>query len=147
LLLSIDQIQRSLIPLEKLREGTEREDVLQVRRIDAKSAWTAAHSERVTELARRIGWVLGLSQKELDALYRGGLLHHIGKIGIPPEILDRMGRLTVEESEVMHRHVRIGARILEPAAAYMEVGIPTASRERPSLWGAASLLLRTPLMP
>jgi putative nucleotidyltransferase with HDIG domain len=91
------------------------------RTIDAKSAWTAGHSERVTELALRIGWVLGLSQKELDALHRGGLLHDIGKIGIPPEILDKMGRLTVEESEVMRRHVRIGARILEPVAAYAHV--------------------------
>jgi len=91
------------------------------RTIDAKSAWTGGHSERVTELALRIGWVLGLSQKELDALHRGGLLHDIGKIGIPPEILDKMGRLTVEESEVMRRHVRIGARILEPVAAYAHV--------------------------
>lgn len=91
------------------------------RTIDAKSAWTGGHSERVTELALRIGWVLGLSQKELDALHRGGLLHDIGKIGIPPEILDKMGRLTVEESEVMRRHVRIGARILEPVAAYADV--------------------------
>jgi putative nucleotidyltransferase with HDIG domain len=91
------------------------------RTIDAKSAWTAGHSERVTDLALRIGWVLGLSQKELDALHRGGLLHDIGKIGIPPEILDKMGRLSVEESEVMRQHVRIGARILEPVAAYADV--------------------------
>jgi putative nucleotidyltransferase with HDIG domain len=91
------------------------------RTIDAKSAWTAGHSERVTDLALKIGWVLGLSQKELDVLHRGGLLHDIGKIGIPAEILDKMGRLTVEESEVMRRHVRIGARILEPVAAYADV--------------------------
>ena len=88
------------------------------RAIDAKSAWTAGHSERVTDLALRIGWVLGLSQKELDMLHRGGLLHDIGKIGIPPEILDKAARLGPEEAKVMRRHVRIGARILEPIAAY-----------------------------
>lgn len=83
--------------------------------------YTAGHSERVTDLALRIGWVLGLTQKELDVLHRGGLLHDIGKIGIPPEILDKMGRLTADEAVIMRRHVRIGARILEPVAAYAEV--------------------------
>ena len=88
------------------------------RAIDAKSNWTAGHSERVTELALKIGQVLGLDQKKLDDLHRGGLLHDIGKIGIPPEILDKAGKLTDEEYELMREHVRIGARILEPIEAY-----------------------------
>ena len=88
------------------------------RAIDAKSNWTAGHSERVTELALKIGRVLGLEQKQLDDLHRGGLLHDIGKIGIPPEILDKAGKLTDEEYELMREHVRIGARILEPIEAY-----------------------------
>ncbi|MFI5339965.1 MAG: HD domain-containing phosphohydrolase [Candidatus Methylomirabilales bacterium] len=91
------------------------------RAIDAKSAWTAGHSERVTELALRIGRTLGLRQKDLDVLHRGGLLHDIGKIGIPPEILDKPGRLGAEEVHAMRRHVLIGARILEPITAYAEV--------------------------
>jgi putative nucleotidyltransferase with HDIG domain len=91
------------------------------RAIDAKSAWTAGHSERVTQLALRIGQVMGLSQKELDDLHRGGLLHDIGKIGIPPEILDKPGKLTDEEYQFMREHVRIGARILEPIDAYAGV--------------------------
>ncbi|MCG6982465.1 MAG: HD domain-containing protein [Deltaproteobacteria bacterium] len=88
------------------------------RAIDAKSNWTAGHSERVTELALKIGQVLGLEQKTLDDLHRGGLLHDIGKIGIPPEILDKAGKLTDEEYTLMREHVRIGARILEPIEAY-----------------------------
>jgi putative nucleotidyltransferase with HDIG domain len=72
-------------------------------------------------LALRIGWVLGLGQRELDVLHRGGLLHDIGKIGIPPEILDKAGRLGPDEVHVMRRHVRIGARILEPITAYAEI--------------------------
>jgi putative nucleotidyltransferase with HDIG domain len=91
------------------------------RAIDAKSNWTAGHSERVTELALKIGQALGLDQKKLDDLHRGGLLHDIGKIGIPPEILDKAGKLTDEEYDLMREHVRIGARILEPIEAYAAV--------------------------
>jgi putative nucleotidyltransferase with HDIG domain len=91
------------------------------RAIDAKSPWTSGHSERVTNLALRIAGVLGLSQKEMDSLHRGGLLHDIGKIGTPPEILDKPGRLTPDEAKQMRLHVRIGARILEPIAAYADV--------------------------
>ncbi|MGD8382342.1 MAG: HD domain-containing phosphohydrolase [Syntrophobacterales bacterium] len=88
------------------------------RAIDAKSNWTAGHSERVTELALRIGQAMGLNQKQLDDLHRGGLLHDLGKIGIPPEVLDKAGKLNDEEYQLMREHVRIGARILEPIEAY-----------------------------
>ncbi len=91
------------------------------RAIDAKSPWTAGHSERVTTIALKIGEVLGLSPKELDVLHRGGLLHDIGKIGITYDILDKPGRLSHEEKEDMHRHVILGARILEPIPAYSEI--------------------------
>jgi len=91
------------------------------RAIDAKSPWTAGHSGRVTELALKIGRVLGLSQKELDTLHRGGLLHDIGKIGTPPAILDKPGKLTEEENRIMREHPRLGARILEPIPAYADV--------------------------
>jgi putative nucleotidyltransferase with HDIG domain len=91
------------------------------RAIDAKSPWTAGHSERVTSLALKIGGVLGLSQKEIDTLRRGGLLHDLGKLGTPVEILDKPGKLTDEEIRLMHEHVRIGARILEPIAGFSDV--------------------------
>ena len=91
------------------------------RTIDAKSPWTAGHSERVTKLALEIGRVLGLTPRELGNLQRGGLLHDIGKIGIPAALLDKHGKLTDEERRIMQEHVRLGARILEPIAAYAEV--------------------------
>jgi putative nucleotidyltransferase with HDIG domain len=84
------------------------------RTIDAKSPWTMGHSERVTEWAIRIAKAMGLPSEELDVIRRGGLLHDIGKIGTPAEILDKPGRLTDEELKVMREHVNIGARILEP---------------------------------
>lgn len=91
------------------------------RTIDAKSAWTAGHSERVTAFAIRLAKAMGRPQKELDILYRGGLLHDIGKIGVAPGILDKPGKLTSEEVQMMREHVRIGARILEPIPGFQEI--------------------------
>jgi putative nucleotidyltransferase with HDIG domain len=91
------------------------------RAIDAKSRWTAGHSERVTKLALKIGSSLGLSPKELEVLRCGGLLHDIGKIGVPAGILDKSGKLTDIEEQFIREHVRWGARILEPIAAFAEI--------------------------
>lgn len=91
------------------------------RAVDAKSPWTAGHSERVTEKALKIGQVLGLTQEELENLHRGALLHDIGKIGIPVSILDKPGKMTDEEYRIIKEHPRMGARILEPIAAYAQV--------------------------
>ncbi len=88
------------------------------RTIDAKSPWTAGHSERVTELALRVGRHLSLHDEALSRLHQGGLLHDIGKIGIPGAILDKPGKLTDEEMQVIRQHPQIGARILSPIAAY-----------------------------
>lgn len=91
------------------------------RAIDAKSPWTLGHSERVTHLAVEIGRVLGISKEQIHALRRGGLIHDIGKIGVPRSILDKKGSLTREETEVVRDHVRIGVNILEPIGAFADV--------------------------
>ena len=91
------------------------------RAIDAKSPWTAGHSERMTNLALRIGAVMKLSQKDLADLHRAGLLHDIGKLGIPGEILDKPGKLTEEEYALMQQHPELGIKILDPISAYAAV--------------------------
>lgn len=91
------------------------------RAVDAKSPWTAGHSERVAELSLRIGQVLQLSSNEMEIIHRGSLLHDIGKIGVPAKILDKAGRLTDEEYSAVKKHALLGARILEPISAYSEV--------------------------
>ncbi|MGZ9265347.1 MAG: HD-GYP domain-containing protein [Candidatus Deferrimicrobiaceae bacterium] len=83
------------------------------RTVDTNSPWTAGHSERVTALAMDLGRELGLPPDEIDLLHRGGLLHDIGKIGVPPTILDKPGKLTEEEFAVIKRHPSKGAMILE----------------------------------
>jgi putative nucleotidyltransferase with HDIG domain len=84
------------------------------RTVDTNSHWTAGHSERVTNLAMDLGRELGLPPDEIDLLHRGGLLHDIGKVGVPPSILDKPGKLTEEEFAVIKIHPYKGAEILEP---------------------------------
>jgi putative nucleotidyltransferase with HDIG domain len=91
------------------------------RAIDAKSHWTAGHSERVTRYALEIGQEMGLSDTELDLLRRGGLVHDIGKLGIPNKIINKSERLTKREKQIMQEHPLLGARILEPIAAYTDI--------------------------
>ena len=91
------------------------------RAVDANSAWTAGHSERVTTTAVALGQHLELSTHELDTLRRGGLLHDIGKIGVPAAILDKAGALTPDELAVMQRHPVLGHEILSPIPAMRDV--------------------------
>ena len=91
------------------------------RAIDAKSPWTRGHSDRVMRLACRMGEFLGLGGDELHTLRRGALLHDVGKIGSPAEILEKPDRLTDEEFEIMKQHVELGLRILEPVPAFEDI--------------------------
>jgi putative nucleotidyltransferase with HDIG domain len=90
------------------------------RAIDAKSHWTAGHSERVTDMAVKIGKELGLTGKTIDILHAGGLLHDIGKIGIPGALLDKPGQLSEEERRTIQEHVLMGVRILKPISGFAE---------------------------
>jgi putative nucleotidyltransferase with HDIG domain len=91
------------------------------RTVDAKSTWTAGHSERVTQIAMAIGAEFELSQRELDQLHRASLLHDIGKIAVPNLVLDKASRLTEEEYLLVKSHPDKGVRILEPIRAYGDV--------------------------
>ena len=82
--------------------------------VEAKDPFTEAHTERVARSARRVGERMGLSDDELDALYRGGIIHDIGKIGVPDNILLKPGQLDPEEQTTMHLHPIIGESIVAP---------------------------------
>jgi putative nucleotidyltransferase with HDIG domain len=102
--------------------------------IDAVSPWTAGHSERVTLGALEIGRRMSLEQADLDLLHRGGLLHDMGKIGVPASILDKPGALTPEERSIVERHTTQGAEILEPIEAFRPL-IPLVLHHHESLDG------------
>jgi HD-GYP domain-containing protein (c-di-GMP phosphodiesterase class II) len=80
--------------------------------VDAKDAYTCGHSERVALLSRHLSQQIGLSDTEVDEVYMAGLLHDVGKIGVPESVLQKTGKLTNEEFELMKKHPQIGARIL-----------------------------------
>jgi putative two-component system response regulator len=82
--------------------------------VEAKDPYTEAHTQRVADSARAIGVRMGLGNSDLDALYRGGLIHDIGKIGIPDAILLKPGPLDREEEATMHLHPLIGENIVAP---------------------------------
>jgi putative nucleotidyltransferase with HDIG domain len=84
------------------------------RAVDAKSSWTAGHSERVTQLTLQLADRLIRDPKERENLHRAALLHDIGKLGIQAAIIDKPGKLSEEEFKEIKSHPQIGARILEP---------------------------------
>jgi putative nucleotidyltransferase with HDIG domain len=81
--------------------------------VELQDSYTASHANEVAELAVRVGERLGVEGAELDRLRYGALLHDVGKIGIPAEILRKPGPLTDEERGRMDEHTAIGARMLE----------------------------------
>ncbi len=83
------------------------------RTIDAKDSYTNGHSKRVGIYSREIARALKLPDDEIDNIYYIALLHDIGKISIPLEILNKPGRLTDEEFEIMKSHTTAGAKILD----------------------------------
>lgn len=92
--------------------------------VDAKDSYTEAHTERVAGRARLLGRFAGLGDEELDDLYRGGMIHDIGKIGVPDAILLKPGPLDPDEMEAMRRHPLIGEEIARPlrsAAKLLEI--------------------------
>jgi putative nucleotidyltransferase with HDIG domain len=82
--------------------------------LEAKDPSTRGHSERVAELGRRLALAFGLDADEVAAVGEAGLLHDIGKIGVPETTLQKSGPLTPEEWHAMRRHPLVGAQIVAP---------------------------------
>ena len=89
--------------------------------VEAKDAYTEGHTERVGQLAVALGRRAGMDADAQDALLKGGVLHDIGKIGIPNSILNKRGMLTAKERIVMNKHPMIGERICEPLKSIREL--------------------------
>jgi diguanylate cyclase (GGDEF)-like protein/putative nucleotidyltransferase with HDIG domain len=85
--------------------------------IDAKDHYTQGHSQKVSSYAVLIAKTLGLSEAEIEEIRLAGLLHDIGKVGIPETILNKSGPLDASEWETMKTHTELGAKILEPLQA------------------------------
>ncbi|MEM7247527.1 MAG: HD domain-containing phosphohydrolase [Acidobacteriota bacterium] len=85
-----------------------------VRALEAKDEYTSGHSEAVRDISRVIAREMGLTEAQVRDVGRAALLHDIGKIGIPYDVLNKKGRLEPEEFQLLKSHVEVGARILDP---------------------------------
>jgi len=89
--------------------------------LEANDEYTSMHARWITDLALRVGDELRLDKDGLKRLELGALLHDIGKIGIPSEILSKPGRLTAEERALIETHPELGERIIAPIDRLQEV--------------------------
>ncbi len=106
-------IQRARLH-EQLEESFVQTVVALANAIDARDSYTSDHSERLTRLAMATAQKLKCSQEDIQAINWAMLLHDIGKIGVPDEILRKPGPLNDEEWKLMKRHPEIGANIIAP---------------------------------
>ncbi len=81
--------------------------------IDAKDTYTNGHSARVAFYSREIARRAGFTEQELEEIYMMGLLHDVGKIGVPDVIINKPAKLTAEEYDTIKTHPVMGARILK----------------------------------
>ena len=82
--------------------------------IDAKDHYTQGHSQSVSRLAAQIAQDIGVAKDELEEIRLAGILHDIGKIGVPESVLNKPSGLTPEEYELIKSHTTLGERILAP---------------------------------
>ena len=82
--------------------------------VDKRDPFTSRHSGSVKEIAIDIGRVMRLSEREMEALEWGGLLHDVGKIGVPDHVLLKQDKLTRDERVIMNAHPVLGAQIIAP---------------------------------
>jgi len=106
-------IQRAMLH-NKLEENFLQTVISLANAMDARDSYTGDHSQRMADMASWIGKEMGLSFKEIETLHWAGILHDIGKIGVPDQILNKKGPLTKKEWVVMKEHPVIGAQIVAP---------------------------------
>lgn len=89
--------------------------------LDAKCEWTKGHSVRVVKSAEKIAENMGLGERHKKSLALAGILHDIGKIGIYEPLLEKPGKLTREEFEIMKKHPVLGSAILDNIEQLREI--------------------------
>lgn len=120
------QEQRQLaVDLSRANETLERANLqfaaALIATLDARDRYTAGHSAAVAIYSRDIADRMGLGVEVRDQAYLCGLVHDIGKIGLPPGLLEKPGALTLEERRQMQEHSAIGERILAHVDEYSEI--------------------------
>lgn len=86
--------------------------------IEAKDIYTDGHTRRVSQICKAIGKELKLEEDKIETLEVVGIIHDVGKVGVPETILNKPGKLTDEEFEIMKMHPAIGEKICRPLGAF-----------------------------
>ncbi|MBQ7925809.1 MAG: response regulator [Lachnospiraceae bacterium] len=107
-----EQTEELRIQQQKMKRLFEQTVTALSEAVDAKDRYTCGHSKRVAKYARMLAERLGKSKAEQEAIYHAGLLHDVGKIRIPAEIINKPGRLTEEEYNIIKIHPLTGYHIL-----------------------------------
>lgn len=89
-----------------------------VRTIEARDEYTCGHSDRVAKMSQMLAAQMGVPDYECRRIYRAGLLHDIGKVGVPDEVLRKPGHLSDDEFDQIKQHPMIGYRILKDLKAF-----------------------------
>lgn len=123
-------IQRTMLH-EQLEESFLQTVISLANAMDARDSYTGDHSQRMASLAESVCHEIGLNEEQIQAVKWAAILHDIGKIGVPDEILRKPGPLTEEEWEIMELHPEIGAKIVTPVKKLASVApIIRAHHER-----------------
>lgn len=128
---SYEQIDASM---HKLYQLTTR--VIQAfgRVVEMRDSYTKNHSDRVASLALKLAENMGLGSRECELIFQAGLLHDIGKIGIPEKVLNKPGRLTDEEYHIIQEHPQLGYSILQGIPEFAEAGIDLMVKQHHERW-------------
>jgi putative two-component system response regulator len=108
---------RSLVKMKRLNRNLvslENALISLANAVEAKDNYTLGHTQRVSTLAVSLGAAMGLDDLDLQALRLGGILHDVGKIGVPEAVLNKPGPLTEEEWALMKSHAELGYKICLP---------------------------------
>jgi HD-GYP domain-containing protein (c-di-GMP phosphodiesterase class II) len=114
-------ILRNLLMVRRLQQASLETVGALAKALEARDRYTGGHSERVGWLATLTGQALGLSPEDLQMLEWSGLLHDVGKIGIPEHILNKPGELTADEYRQIREHPRVGFDVLSPVSGLKPV--------------------------
>ena len=104
------ELRESLGKLERILESTIKAFASAV---EKKDPYTAGHQRRVAQLARAVAREMGLSDSQVEGIYMAGLVHDVGKISVPSEILSKPGQLNHTEFEIIKTHPQVGYEILK----------------------------------
>ena len=115
---------RSLVRLKRFTDELENAETVLcslARSIEAKDPYTEGHCDRLSRYTVSLGVKLGLSQEQLVALRRGGIVHDIGKVAVPECVLLKPGPLDAAERKIMQEHPLAGVRICAPLKSFRTV--------------------------